>query len=100
MLKICGRGETVYAPERESGGAQAREGATPAVRTTLSRRGWNVDTAGSNPAALMARGRATRPGHTNFFGEWWSEYTRVSETRGRKPVQVQILSRRPISAPR
>ena len=40
--------------------------------------------------------RAPRPGRTNFFGEWWNGYTRVSETRERKLVQVRILSRRPI----
>lgn len=107
--------------------AQAREGAIPSVRTNLSRRGWNVDTAASNPAGRncpcrcdsgrrdQSCGRAwnSRPGGIknrcavrrvgvqvapaapNLFGEWWSVYTRVSETRGRKPVQVQTLSRRP-----
>ena len=38
------------------------------------------------------------PHFQQFFGEWWNGYTRVSETRGRKLVQVQILSRRPILA--
>ena len=33
-----------------------------------------------------------------FFGGWWNAYTRVSETRGREPVQVRVLSRRPIFA--
>ena len=46
-------------------------------------------------APSWARGRANRPGRTNFIGEWWNAYTRVSETRGRKLVQVRILSRRP-----
>lgn len=48
------------------------------------------------PLRLTARGRASRPGRTNFIDGWWNEYTRVSETRGRKPVQVRILSRRPL----
>ena len=108
---------------------KVHEGAIPSVRTNLSRRGWNVDTADSKSAgrhcpcrcnsgrrdqfrgrawnsrpgglknrrAASARERASRSGRTNFFGEWWNGYTRVSETRERKLVQVRILSRRPIS---
>ena len=66
-------------------------------RDQLCGRAWNSRPGGlKNRCAAPARGRASRPGRTNFFGEWWNVYTRVSETRGRKPVQVQFLSRRPI----
>lgn len=70
-------------------------------RDQLCGRVWN-----RRPGGLKNRRAAKRvsvqvaPAAPDLFGEWWSVYTRVSETRGRKPMQVQVLSRRPISAPR
>lgn len=70
-------------------------------RDQLCGRVWN-----RRPGGLKNRRAARRvsvqvaPAAPDSFGEWWSVYTRVSETRGRKPMQVQVLSRRPISAPR
>ena len=56
---------------------------------------------GLAPHLLVRRSASLHaPAAPIYFGEWWSGYTRVSETRGRKPMQVRILSRRPISAPR
>ena len=72
--------------------AQAHAGATPAAATTLPP--W-LDGEFKIRCPSWACACDSRRGH-QFFGEWWNAYTRVSETRGRKPVQVRILSRRPL----
>ena len=75
----------------------ARAGANPAAATNLAAVRGTVDRAVLKTAAPLRRvGVQVAPAAPNFFGEWWNVYTRVLETRGRKPVQVQILSRRPI----
>lgn len=70
-------------------------------RDHLCGRAWNRRPGGlKNRRAVRRVSVQVAPAAPDFFGEWWSVYTRVSETRGRKPMQVQVLSRRPISTPR
>lgn len=69
----------------------------PGRRVQSCGRAWNVDRAVSKTAAPTRRvGVQVAPAAPIFDG-WWNVYTRVSETRGRKPVQVRVLFRRPIS---
>ena len=69
----------------------------PGRRDQSCGRAWNVDRAVSKTAAPTRRvGVQVAPAAPIFDG-WWNVYTRVSETRGRKPVQVRVLFRRPIS---
>ena len=127
---------------------KVHEGAIPSVRTSLSRLGWNVGTAGSNPAgrhcpcgaidslrsgpcpapdrapgrfappaAATICGRAwnsrpsgfknrcadrrvsvqVAPAAPDFFGEWRnSRRPSLRNSRAHVPMQVRILSRRPI----
>ncbi len=77
-------------------------GARPATGTILFRSVVkSVDTMASNSVGRPRACAGASPAAATSFGEWRSVYARVSETRGRKPMQVRILSRRPIfsSAP-
>ena len=70
--------------------AQAREGAIPSVRTNLSRRGWNVDTVGSNPAGRDCPCRCNSGRRDQSCGRAWTE--RVAR-RWRSPERSEWVSR-------
>lgn len=75
---------------------RVRAGATPAAATNYAAVRGIEDRAVSKTAAPHGAWACKSPRPHQFIDGWWNEYTRVSETRGRKPVQVRILSRRPL----
>jgi hypothetical protein len=77
---------------------RVRAGATPVAATNHAAVRGIEDRAVSKTAAPHGAWACKSPRPHQFIDGWWNEYTRVSETRGRKPVQVRILSRRPFSA--
>ena len=74
---------------------RVRAGATPAAATNYAAVRGIEDRAVSKTAAPHGAWACKSPRPHQFIDGWWNVYTRVSETRGRKPVQVRILSRRP-----
>lgn len=87
--------ESADTADSNSAGLNARAGATPAAATNAAVCGI-ADRAVLKTAALSGAWACKSPRPHQFFGGWWNAYTRVSETRGREPVQVRVLSRRPI----
>ena len=76
--------------------AKAHEGAIPSVRTNLSRRGWNVDTAGSNPAGRHCPCRCDSGRRDHLCGRAWnSRPGGLKNRRARRRVSVQVAPAAP-----
>lgn len=77
--------------------AQAHEGAIPSVRTNLSRRGRNVDTADSKPAGRNCPCRCKSGRRDQFCGRAWnSRPGGLKNRRASRRVGVQVAPAAPI----